>query len=803
MKRKTTILIIALFVIAPFYSFFVIPAVQGQEPITFIYGTRTEIINLDPLTAAGGTQYDLTQLVFEGLYRYENNDPLATVPYSVPWLVESEQSDASGLHINLTLHQGVRFSNGMELNASVVKWNWDRQNDVGTSWYGEWTSGIYMAVIQSWWYEIEALLADPANAAYNDSSQFPELWWNKPTSRYPPERWDGTNMTAMYGPGALPDQLNWSAPLLSWAADIDQWAGRSVWNDEEWGNMDFTEYGPPFYRAYYRPANVSGNAPGGNRNTNVFDSVTLYPNDPYKLTMNLNVPAWEHMKTSRLYVMGMMYPTGTWNSTTQFWDLGGPGYAVGPLHPTTYDGLIDSADAVDLCIGTGPFTLEEYNEAEKYLVLYKNEDYWGGNWEATNRDGPVDPPMDIFIYKYYDTDTALYTAVLAHELDTFDCTDRWLDWRDQIEADSELTLLGPGSTQNYAHWYFNPNWVDYTLRYAMSFAFNYDHFILPDVLGWEAVREQGPFSEALYTDYLTNDLYPTFPRQSQPGFFYNLTEARYYLLTDDPLNRAENAGLNISTDLYDDAKWVIVSANNPIANITAMDQAWLPHLFQNFKTYMSKIGINVIRDANSPMTLSEYNNFELNSNRWFRDVGWNSMVYPEPTLFKWLEWHMDDTPAFNITDPTDHTLAWNLWTYLTTPETITSDYAISQGYPGYVPTVDSMRALVFSLYFQQDETQLRLDYNSILDHIYQDAISIWVCSAVGYDGISSRWELGNNRVYSANWMLPYPDFILVGGAAPEALIPGFPTELMVGITLVAMVSLAIITKTRKILKRKF
>jgi hypothetical protein len=493
-----------------------------------------------------------------------------------------------------------------------------------------------------------------------------------------------------------------------------------------------------------------------------------------------------------------MYPTGTWNETTQFWDLGGPGYKIDPLlHPTTYDELIPSDEVIGTVFGTGPFSLEEYNEPEKYLVLHKNEDYWGGNWEDTNRDGPIDPEMDIFIYKYYDTDTALYTAVLAHELDAFDCVERWLDWRDQIEADPELFLNGPGKTQNYAHWYFNPNWVDYTLRYAMSFAFNYDHFILPDVLGWEANREQGPFSEYLYSDYLIDDLYPTFPRQTQPGFFYNLTEARYYLLTEDPLNRAENAGLNVTTDLYDDAKWVIVSANNPIANITAMDQAWMPHLFQNFKTYMSKIGINVTRDAHSPMTLNEYTTFELHSNRWFRDVGFHNMIYPEGTLFKWLEWSMDDTPAFNLTDPNDHTQAWNIWGYLTTLENITSDYGISQGYAGYEPTIEMMRALVFSLYFQQNITQLRLDFNSILDKIYRDAISIWVCSAVGYSGMKSKWEWGNNRVYGANWMDPYTDYVLAGeGAPPEAVIPGFSTGIIAGISLVAMISLVIIHKKR-------
>jgi hypothetical protein len=240
MKKKTTILLIALFVIAPFYSFFVIPTTHAQEPVTFVYGTRTEILELDPLDAEGGTQYDLTQLCFEGLYRYENNDPSASVAYSVPWLVESETADASGLHINLTLQQGVRFWNGMPFNASVVKWNWDRQNDVGTSWYGEWNGQPYWAVIQSWWYEIEALLA--ANPDYNNSALYPELWWNKPDSRYPPERWDGTNMTAMYGPGASDGLVNWSNPLLSWPADIDQWKGRSVWNEEEVTVWDWSTY---------------------------------------------------------------------------------------------------------------------------------------------------------------------------------------------------------------------------------------------------------------------------------------------------------------------------------------------------------------------------------------------------------------------------------------------------------------------------------------------------------------------------------------------------------------------------------
>ena len=99
MKRKTTFLLIAICLLVPFSCF--LPTVLGQdEEDPFVIGTLQNYVNFDPIVGEGGVTAYTRGWCFESLYHIENWDPDAASFYIVPWLVESESSDDSGLHIN-------------------------------------------------------------------------------------------------------------------------------------------------------------------------------------------------------------------------------------------------------------------------------------------------------------------------------------------------------------------------------------------------------------------------------------------------------------------------------------------------------------------------------------------------------------------------------------------------------------------------------------------------------------------------------------------------------------------------------
>jgi ABC-type transport system substrate-binding protein len=811
MKRRTTLLLISLLMIPPFFYF--LPAVHGQdEDVTFIAGTLENYIEFDQLTGPGGATGWLSKWVYETLYWIENWDPDSSSFYIVPWLVESESVDASGLHVTLQLREGIEFSNGKPFNASVVKWNLDRQRDVGQSFYGEWGCGAYQAIIQWTWHSIEAFLAIPGNEVYNDSSLYPELWWNKDDSRYPPEYWDGTNQTALSN--------------LVWPRDIGNWTGKSVWNPE------------PVWDVFTNTMkNLTGNFPSGELNSNVYDNVTLYDDDPYKITLNLFFPAWPFWKTTSLFVMSMFYPDGTWDAATQTFLPTGPMYYPGDkananykqkymsVKGPAYYGLVEKADH-DQLIGTGPYVLEQYDAADQWMSLTKNENYWGGNWQDTNRDGPIDVQQDEVIVQRYDTTEAMYTALLDGELDYAAMEGQWADYETQIKLKNEtLTLTDQYPIGGMTDIRFNIWEVDKTLRYAMNFAFNKPHAADPNVEGAYVIPSKGPFWDALYTDYTTDELMPIMTHDgsgTENGFYFNLTEARWWLLHNDSwsytdkewpdgqfgeakipngnksADRATSRGL---TDSSTDADWIAVAqSGDPIATISHLDHADYAHWYDNFKTYMALIGIEVV--SYGPISAADYYPDELTARRWNPDgsavkQSWRSTYLSTlPHLFNVVKWNLDDILGIgNVLDPADTFQIWNSWPYLPSKKTVTSDWAVSQGYTTYTPTTTNMRQLIHSWPFVSDDTQLMLDYGTVMDQVYKEANSIYLWKPTGFSTLSTTWTWAGRKPdtpYGRNiW-----DMELAGGPA-TAIIPGYATGIMIGISILTTVALAVTLKKRR------
>jgi ABC-type transport system substrate-binding protein len=813
MKRKTILVLISLFLITPFSYFIPAISVRGQSAdAVLIVGTLEGFIDFDPLVFGGEITGETRGWCYESLYRIENTDPKHPSFYIVPWLVESESVDASGLHVNLTLRQGIKFWNGKELNASVVKWNLDRQRDVGQSFYGQWGAGTDQAIIQWTWHSIEAFLSIPGNEAYNDSSQYPELWWNKDDSRYPPEYWDGTNQTVL--------------SHLQWPRDIGNWTGRSVWNPE------------PVWDVYTNTfKNLTGNFPSGELNSNVYNNVTIYPNEPYKITLNLFFPAWTFWKTTSLYVMSMVFPDGTWNASKGEFEADGPMYYPGleanprykqkylSVKGPAYWGKLPLDEAVTACLGTGPYILTEYNAAEQWMTLERNDDYWGGNWQDTNRPGPIVPNMTDVIVQRYDTTEAMYAALLDEQLDYCELEGTWADYENQIKAKVNLNLSDQFPVGGVYDYRMNLYEVDKTLRYAMSFAFQYDHAADPDIEGNYVIPTKGPFWDGLFSEYTTDELHPKMTHDgsgTEVGFYFNLTEARWWLLHNDSwgytnkpwpdapflpngskeANRATSRGL---TDSSTGDDWRdVANGPDPIAMLTCLDHADYDHWFDNFKAYMALIGIKIVPHAGSPVSSADYYPFEITENRWNTDgtaakQTWRSAyIATYPHLFNVVKWHLDDILGVgDVVDPSDGFSTFNSWPYRPFLINLTTDWAVSQGHASYTPTNINMRQNIHSWPFITDLTQLILDYGTVMDQVYKDAISIWMFKPAGFAVLDKKWSWAGRRPDTPFGRSIF-DFKQTGWTPPEGAISGYSNGIIIGVTILAFLGLAIVYKKRKV-----
>lgn len=74
----------------------------------------------DPTTMSGAADGQQSQGCIETLLRFDENNKL------VPLLATEWKTDPANKTVTLTLRQGVKFHDGSEFNAEVVKWNMDR-----------------------------------------------------------------------------------------------------------------------------------------------------------------------------------------------------------------------------------------------------------------------------------------------------------------------------------------------------------------------------------------------------------------------------------------------------------------------------------------------------------------------------------------------------------------------------------------------------------------------------------------------------------------------------------------------------
>lgn len=81
-------------------------AVSSESETLLVHKVRSSMISMWPM--------------FEGLFVFDETGN------AVPFLVETYEEDIPGLTYTLHLHKGVKFHDGSELTAEVVKWNLDK-----------------------------------------------------------------------------------------------------------------------------------------------------------------------------------------------------------------------------------------------------------------------------------------------------------------------------------------------------------------------------------------------------------------------------------------------------------------------------------------------------------------------------------------------------------------------------------------------------------------------------------------------------------------------------------------------------
>jgi peptide/nickel transport system substrate-binding protein len=224
-----------------------------------------------------------------------------------------------------------------------------------------------------------------------------------------------------------------------------------------------------------------------------------------------------------------------------------------------------SNDEYDLIIGTGPFVLDEYTSGENTTLVANNEYYRGTS------------DIQRLIFKSYGSTTAAMNALMAQECHVVHHV--YADTWESFDADPNL---------NYQHqkraicffYHLNVNNIDWAVRKAMQYAYNYAYHT-DVVMGGTTAEIHTPVPEGMIGH--TPDL---------PGLpYYNLTKARQYLM-DDPYYGPLVAARVANTS--NDEDWKACAADNPLA--THIFAHWGTGFAAQIIDNMEYIGIEIIEN---------------------------------------------------------------------------------------------------------------------------------------------------------------------------------------------------------------
>lgn len=553
--------------------------------------------------------------------------------------------------ITFYLRDGVKFHDGSDWNASVMKWNIDRAYVISGNLTGN-ANGIY----------------DQRNTA---NIWDPESDW----SQYYDENWNLSEYdapAATSAPWSPPDPTRYSYYYLS---DPDGVSPIIANNSNPYGGWDsvalnFIHWAPydqiPMVRwvEIIDPTGPDGVSGG---------TVKVHWNS-YN-TYGMEGAVWTQMMSMAAY-------------EADYSDTAIYGYANGN----------------DL-IGTGPYKYVEHDELADRGVMVKFEDYW--NRTALEADGWYDVERyELAQFAPGDLGKdARNAALLTHEIDyAYDSMTMPIDYaavmadpninyfEDYVsEYQTQITLnsinetfWGGGKNIGWPDWWLtNFSYVDpyilsvyyaqeqgtpkaqgipIALREALTYAFDYDTMIDVDLRG-RAVRGTGLVGAA---NIFKNDSInlPT----------TNLTHARLALLNQNgsdprslthewwPINftkRLEDEGLTIASS---DTAWKATAASNPIFTVNFYWDQQHQELADQFELACNLLGVAIVQDADNKVpagtsiwshAVSSYWTKTLDgvssiwsASAWVMDYhmpmtipeGWIAANYGDPNKGSWRNW---------------------------------------------------------------------------------------------------------------------------------------------------------------------
>jgi peptide/nickel transport system substrate-binding protein len=127
--------IIASIAIAGIISGFLLIAQEKQNDKVFTYGTHGALYVLDPMLFGNFEVFALLENIVDPLFQYKFTSEGSSI---VPCLALNYSWSDGGLNFTCSLRTGVKFHDGTPFNASAVKWNFDRHENLlfsSPGWY--------------------------------------------------------------------------------------------------------------------------------------------------------------------------------------------------------------------------------------------------------------------------------------------------------------------------------------------------------------------------------------------------------------------------------------------------------------------------------------------------------------------------------------------------------------------------------------------------------------------------------------------------------------------------------------------
>jgi peptide/nickel transport system substrate-binding protein len=134
-------------------------AVSARDE-TFIFAQGADPRGLDPAFVDDGESAMVMGNIYEGLTKYNEKTTAIEPALATDWQISDD-----GLVYTFNLRQGVKFHDGSDFNAEVVKYNIERQlppNDVSNKPYAEFTFGYVDKVEAVSEYVVEITLKQPS-----------------------------------------------------------------------------------------------------------------------------------------------------------------------------------------------------------------------------------------------------------------------------------------------------------------------------------------------------------------------------------------------------------------------------------------------------------------------------------------------------------------------------------------------------------------------------------------------------------------------------------------------------------------